>query len=834
MTPETPLQEWQQNINNTRVSMSQSVMTEQPNNNIGTPDPTIDISWTPKRVDNIPVWDNVTWNIQNNNPLQLKNEQQPIPLPTSPDDMSNNRFWSDVVKLPNANEFIKSRNTNIAQWISSKTPNIRDMSDVQLRDHIEKDLIARWANMQDPEVQSHIKDTINNIKDQIRVSNPEYWVDDYYKRLISWQSISDVNNWNARQALNRFQSVNKYQNMDANGLSNAISTGNLTPWSQAWNDLTNLWMGKALQAAQAQSKFRNTMKIKSYLIDGTSIDDNKSLASQSKEAPDTSTDHLTNIASKVLSDMPQDQHQPFQQALSEDQQIVQQSQKVNDIGRQEEQLKIQLQRLRDDALAMSIKAGTWWLESGYLDAYVSEKSKPIIWKMEALAADKAAESNLLQTLVQNRQFKFDQERKQKSFAEEQRQFNMWFGQKQYEFDQEMWLKAQQMAMDNRKPDGNGNYINLATNEVKSPAQMMTMQAQSNPQIEQYCATPWTTAGQCAAYTNDLRERAWEYWPFHQADQSLAQKIKVTQDPKYHADWPVIWGTVVSDYGIIKDGKNYWHTETIIGINGNKITVSWSNLKKDGKVYTRTIDINDPAIKWFTRAPWTQQANKEQSPLIWIANTIIASSKFTKDQANAIRRWINEWKNPVSIIKNQAKLTMENEQSKNVSAQEKAVQDMGNLWSLLNEYYSKWWSTSLLKWNMERVQNSLWEVWDPKLSGIATRISTAIQSYRKAISGTAFSVQEGKDIDSVFPWINKSKGLNSAILSSRIQWLRDEIDNSYRVVLWDDYDLLKQYEAQAWVQKTTWEMKWMLDKFMNNKNTTTNTTFNPQILKYKAR
>lgn len=120
--------------------------------------------------------------------------------------------------------------------------------------------------------------------------------------------------------------------------------------------------------------------------------------------------------------------------------------------------------------------------------------------------------------------------------------------------------------------------------------------------------------------------------------------------------------------------------------------------------------------------------------------------------------------------------------------------------------------------MEKVQNSLWSVWDPKLSSIATRISTAIQSYRKAISGTAFSAQEGADIDSVFPWINKSKGLNNAILSSRIQWLRDEIDNSYRVVLWDDYDLLKQYETQAWVQKTTWEMKWMLDKLTSNKNT----------------
>ena len=74
--------------------------------------------------------------------------------------------------------------------------------------------------------------------------------------------------------------------------------------------------------------------------------------------------------------------------------------------------------------------------------------------------------------------------------------------------------------------------------------------------------------------------------------------------------------------------------------------------------------------------------------------------------------------------------------------------------------------------------------------IATNISSALQIYRNAVSGTAYSVQEGRDIAAIFPGINKSQGLNQAILSGRMKAFDITIDSQYRNTLGSTYDSLK--------------------------------------------
>lgn len=407
---------------------------------------------------------------------------EPLSLPTSPDDMWNNKFWSQLKGIPNANEFITSRNSNIAKGITSKIPNIRDLNDLQLTHAIQDDLRERGASIEDPEVAKNIHNTVRNIRQQIRAENPQYTSDDYYKRLIAWQQLDDTTNYGAKQAMSRFQNVNKYKSMNEVWLVDAINRGELIPWSQSRNDLSNLGMGNALQTAQSQAKFNNTMRIKKYLTDGIRTDKTKSLSSQSKEVPDTTTNHLSNIAKKVIGDMPDDQLQEFHRTLSDDEQIIQQSRKVSEITKEEVKLKIAMQRLRDDALGMSIQSGTGGLESGYLDAYVSEKSKPLIWRMEALASDKAAESNILSTLIQNRQFNFDKEWKQKAFDRGIYEYNQDYKLKEKALnntitndERDYQLKLAEQNNKNRQKTEDWNFVNLITNEVKSPSQMYAMQ-----------------------------------------------------------------------------------------------------------------------------------------------------------------------------------------------------------------------------------------------------------------------------------------------------------------------------------------------------------------------
>lgn len=74
--------------------------------------------------------------------------------------------------------------------------------------------------------------------------------------------------------------------------------------------------------------------------------------------------------------------------------------------------------------------------------------------------------------------------------------------------------------------------------------------------------------------------------------------------------------------------------------------------------------------------------------------------------------------------------------------------------------------------------------------IATQIQAQLQVYRNAVSGTAYSEQEGKDIASIFPGINKSEGLNKAIISGRLAAFDSVIDNTYRNILGSAYDSIK--------------------------------------------
>lgn len=174
----------------------------------------------------------------------------------------------------------------------------------------------------------------------------------------------------------------------------------------------------------------------------------------------------------------------------------------------------------------------------------------------------------------------------------------------------------------------------------------------------------------------------------------------------------------------------------------------------------------------------------------IVNTILASGKFTKDQANAIRNGVNSGQDPFTVIKNNAKNIMGSTQANNLSSLESARDAFNDFSKSLQNYYDAGGSTSLISGTFEKIYNKLGEVKDPKLVELATELAGSIQSYRHAISGTAYSNQEGKEISSIFPGINKTKELNDAIIRGRTKLFDSSIDGLYRTALGNTYDKLK--------------------------------------------
>lgn len=246
-------------------------------------------------------------------------------------------------------------------------------------------------------------------------------------------------------------------------------------------------------------------------------------------------------------------------------------------------------------------------------------------------------------------------------------------------------------------------------------------------------------------------------------------------------------TVRTQLDAAKDANEALSILTRNGITlENKIDAAYKTAQT-AKIYAEIGTGNTPVIKQLD-----SNGNPiHQTPETQALQTILGSGKFTKDQVRLITNSINNGEDPFTIVKNQGKALMSGPNQTKVESYETARQGMQDLKSALQQYYDAGGKTSYLTGNYEKVINKLGEVTDPKLVSLATQIQTQLQVYRNAVSGTAYSVQEGADIASIFPGINKSKGLNDAIISGREAAFNSTIDAAYRGVLGSAYDNLKK-------------------------------------------
>lgn len=359
----------------------------------------------------------------------------------------------------------------------------------------------------------------------------------------------------------------------------------------------------------------------------------------------------------------------------------------------------------------------------------------------------------------------------------------------------LWAQLQEQQMKNQTT------ANTLLQQQATEQWLQIANTISDPQTQQYI---WSTSQQrrgrenlqCGELVNDyLRQVTGKWkgaslWSMNLWN-SYQEKINALNNI-WRSSEPQVWWIFVMKV----DGSTKWHTGIITAVNWNKITVYDANWKENsdqwGKPISRTIDINKNMT--FSVSPW-----QKMSDLNDISSTIIWSGKFTKDQTSAIIGAIQKWNNPLEVVKNQARDLLWAWPKKDLIDLESSLSSMQSLQEALKEYYANWWSTNIFSWNIEKVYNKLWATTDPKLTGIQVKIRSALQKYRNAISGTAYSDKEWADIESIFPWIKKGKILNDAIVQAKMESMSSDIDSAYANVLWrDSRNAIKQY----WWQPTT--------------------------------
>jgi len=97
--------------------------------------------------------------------------------------------------------------------------------------------------------------------------------------------------------------------------------------------------------------------------------------------------------------------------------------------------------------------------------------------------------------------------------------------------------------------------------------------------------------------------------------------------------------------------------------------------------------------------------------------------------------------------------------------EEALGAIDDIRGSLQRYIDAGGSTNVLRGGYEKLIQKLGQTSDPTLAGIENDIKLAIQAYRQAVSGAAFTESESKEYQSVFPDINRSHTLNTAKLDS---------------------------------------------------------------------
>ena len=197
--------------------------------------------------------------------------------------------------------------------------------------------------------------------------------------------------------------------------------------------------------------------------------------------------------------------------------------------------------------------------------------------------------------------------------------------------------------------------------------------------------------------------------------------------------------------------------------------------------------------------YVQQVKAKMNPAVEpigkAVNQILGIGKFTEMQRNDFVNAMNNAQSAtdaLSILKTKAKdagLTGTN--ATKLEAQEQTVNTLMSLQDKLNQYYALGGDTNVFEGTIQNAQNQLLKVQgDPKLVELAVSIEAALQVYRNAISGTAYSNQEGVAIASIFPGITKSNGLNKEIINTRVNDMKKFVDDSYSSILGDSYMQIK--------------------------------------------
>lgn len=318
------------------------------------------------------------------------------------------KFWLSAIEQEKLHPwYMNDRNTVIASSVTLNNENIKFMTKEERDVAITNDIIDKQEFWIDPSIKSRYDNTVKNINWIVTRQLPEIKANDYFNMMVLWQDTSGASKENPylQAGKRRFDELNSYVNMWNDWITNAVKSKTLLPGSTAWNDLVTKGFGAVL--TQAQATISSSWDTLSGLISGVLwFDVNTSLSSQWTTA--LTFDWLEwQISLKLIQDMLDPKITTFSQFLLNDTWVQTARSQANATQASINTLNQQVSDLGDSMKEMFVSGGGTNENAPFMTAYITEKAKPMIRKLDMLQAQYANQAANLSNLSENARTDFE-------------------------------------------------------------------------------------------------------------------------------------------------------------------------------------------------------------------------------------------------------------------------------------------------------------------------------------------------------------------------------------------------------------------------------------------
>ena len=137
------------------------------------------------------------------------------------------------------------------------------------------------------------------------------------------------------------------------------------------------------------------------------------------------------------------------------------------------------------------------------------------------------------------------------------------------------------------------------------------------------------------------------------------------------------------------------------------------------------------------------------------------------------------------LKRVARLQAGTDEQRTVMGKERTIKLLDEIQGDLNTLEANGINTNIFTGTAEQIAAKAGAVINPEMRKIATKISVAVQNYRRSMTGVQFGMPENREYQIMFPKITRTANFNTANINALREAMQGDLDNFYSLSMGED-------------------------------------------------